>query len=645
MTTTTTAAELDRHLRPNRPWLWLTIVAGSVLLHAVIGFGLLPWLTTTIGLADADPEQLAQAVEEREAERQERERERRQQLRLEEEQAEELQEQIEARERARVQEDAAHLEQVQAELEDLRDQAFEELQQRQRRDVVERDLPELMQALDEIARQMRDVQTSDDNREGQENQALAETLERVREHAEAVQDRPEQSQQPAAQLAEALQELDQQLGEASFQAASRRENDRRIEIDQTRAPTRRARAAAEALAEKVQDIDALNSTRTAQSTQDASEAERPDPSSPADTPSPTPPPTSSPTPTADNLAADYERARQAETAARRAFADLRAAEVAMRQNTSFTEAQSQVGQARSPQREDLSQALSQRTPQTVGELNAFRRAAQQAGQQSSDMAVRTDALLAQATGQPLSITASSLGAAASGSGAGTTGGDRFNTGGGYNQGLDKGEDFELDSVGGSATDAVRLPDHQIIRQALPGRMFTRVSDRRGWLYLDTWYTIGPWFNDGETNFDTSHPPEAEIDLDARYTDGRFADQPGHPDQVLSWHFVQSDEVRVQPHRTYGKATYYAYTEVYFDEPREMILAFGADAAGRIWVNDELIWEDDIRSVWRLIEGYRRVRFRQGYNRILVRLMNGSGETALSVLICPPEFAGSLGGRR
>ena len=36
--------------------------------------------------------------------------------------------------------------------------------------------------------------------------------------------------------------------------------------------------------------------------------------------------------------------------------------------------------------------------------------------------------------------------------------------------------------------------------------------------------------------------------------------------------------------TTGHSTYYAYTELYFDEATTMLVAIGTDDSGRVWIN-------------------------------------------------------------
>ena len=84
------------------------------------------------------------------------------------------------------------------------------------------------------------------------------------------------------------------------------------------------------------------------------------------------------------------------------------------------------------------------------------------------------------------------------------------------------------------------------------------------------------------------------------------------------------------------STYYGYTEVFFEEEMEMLVAVASDDAARIWLNDQLIWQDDGLGPWRLDEGFRKVVFRKGFNTVLLRIENGPITCTYSVLLCPPE---------
>jgi hypothetical protein len=209
---------------------------------------------------------------------------------------------------------------------------------------------------------------------------------------------------------------------------------------------------------------------------------------------------------------------------------------------------------------------------------------------------------------------------------------------------------------GASKDAYRPAlDPQIVQaQALPGRRFSRNSSRRGWLYINTWYMIGPWENLGRNDFAIVHPPELGIDFDAVYTDGQrgvgIAERDAHPievrgeevrlDGTLRWKFMQSESIHNVPPVTTDWSTYYAYTELYFDEPAVMYVAVGTDDSGKVWINGEEIWQDQGMSWYRIDEHIQAFRFKQGVNRVLVRLENdGGGATGFSFLVCPLEAIG------
>jgi hypothetical protein len=176
--------------------------------------------------------------------------------------------------------------------------------------------------------------------------------------------------------------------------------------------------------------------------------------------------------------------------------------------------------------------------------------------------------------------------------------------------------------------APSLSEDKVIKEALPGRKFSRDSKRTGWLYIDTWYVIGPWENKGRLNFDQTFPPETLVDLDAEYI--------GKKDTKLSWKFHQSDNIRIKPPDEREQSTYYGYTEVYFEEETVMLVAVASDDVAKVWLNGLVIWEDSGLSSWRLDEGFRNVVFKQGFNTILVRIDNGPITCTYSLMLCPPD---------
>ncbi len=184
---------------------------------------------------------------------------------------------------------------------------------------------------------------------------------------------------------------------------------------------------------------------------------------------------------------------------------------------------------------------------------------------------------------------------------------------------------------------VMVPRNRDPGNSLPGRRIVSSSHPAAaripsapWLYVNTWYVLGPFPNPRRSNIDQRFPPEFVHDLDAKY--------PGMDGKMISWQFVKGDKLAILPpdDREYG--IYYAYTELWFDEDMDLWVAIGSDDNSRIWVNDEIVWLSSYElKGWRFDEGFRRIPFRKGRNRILYRVENGHYVTEFS-------FGIHLGGR-
>ena len=348
-----------------------------------------------------------------------------------------------------------------------------------------------------------------------------------------------------------------------------------------------------------------------------------------------------------NAAEMYKDAEKLEKEIAAAKSDIDAAGEAVSQNSSFAEAKKNASSA-TPSRPDLASALGGGPPGTVGDLNDFRDSLNQAENVMQDMNARADSALGRSAQNSLSASSFASSAAMSSAAAMTS---KFGqvvsmTGMGNSEGDGDSSDMRMDESGDGAAmtystnlKALQIDEGKIIKAAMPGRRFTEASARKGWLYLDTWYVIGPWENKSVVDYTIKHPPEFGIDFDATYYDGKFADKPGHPYETLKWEFYQSDQVRCQPPVVYGAATYYAYTDVWFEDERDMLIAVASDDASSVWLNGQIVWQDVGQSSWKLGEGYRKVHFKKGYNDVLVRIENGPTHCVWSVVLCPPEMLG------
>lgn len=368
----------------------------------------------------------------------------------------------------------------------------------------------------------------------------------------------------------------------------------------------------------------------------------------------------------------YDQAKALEEKADQTFTQIKAAEMALQQNSTLNEAQKNISHT-PPNRPEMGQELAKQKSQlqTRKDLNEFRKQLDKTVKEVDAMKVATDDKVKQAQGmakmskafgnkatpqqqyrarammqkfssgnqanvdmsqlmRQMSMSASLSMQQSAGQGQGT-GEHRLTEGG--TGGYDDPDDVAPINIKG-----INIPTSKVMAQALPGQKFSRKSARHGWLYLDTWYIIGPWENHGKLDHRDIFPPELSIDFDAEYLGKKYprGSDKGKP-MKLRWQFTQSGRIQVVPPNELSNSVYYAYTEIHFEEDTNMLLAVASDDSSKLWINDLVIWDDKTHSDWRIGEGSRKVFFHKGYNRLLLRLENRSSETEFSVLICPTQL--------
>ena len=181
----------------------------------------------------------------------------------------------------------------------------------------------------------------------------------------------------------------------------------------------------------------------------------------------------------------------------------------------------------------------------------------------------------------------------------------------------------------------------------PGRRIAIQGSSPKWVFVDSWYIIGPFDNTRRANIGRQFPPETIIDLNAVY--------PGKKGIPIRWEFYQAGRPNIMPpltgynalynkdpelspkansHRNLQYIIYYAYTELWFEQPCDLWVAIGSDDFSKVWVEDKIIWISGKQlKAWRADEGYRKVHFKAGVNRILYRVENGNDRTEFSFVIC------------
>lgn len=171
-----------------------------------------------------------------------------------------------------------------------------------------------------------------------------------------------------------------------------------------------------------------------------------------------------------------------------------------------------------------------------------------------------------------------------------------------------------------------FPSAGAVINSVPGRKILSGDYGFGskWMFVDSWWVIGPFPNPARRNIEMRFPPESVVDLDATYPiEGG----------VLRWRFVQNSEAKVRPPDERSYSIYYAYTELWFDEERDLWIAMGSDDFSKIWINDMQVWASGMQhKAWKPNEGYRKVHFKKGLNRVLMRVENGQHVCNFSLML-------------
>lgn len=339
----------------------------------------------------------------------------------------------------------------------------------------------------------------------------------------------------------------------------------------------------------------------------------------------------------------YNTARLIEEALTTSYQDARAAELAALQNLTIEEAR-KLTQTTLPERPDLDEAALTGDLTQASGLQKQEQAILTARKEVAGMLAQANSILGQVRPAEggVSVTADSLRSrsnharameqAASASD-GTPARDLTGlmTQGGKGSGAGGGAIPQDTTTGpaGSQGGPPKLPPRTF--QAVPGRRLVSgpASIQRGkdgsWMFLDSWYLIGPWPNENRRNLDTKFPPESLINLDAVYQN--------ESGKKLAWRFHQSEQELIKPPGLGEYQIYYAFTEIWSETACDRWIAIGSDDQSKIWINDDLVWKssDDLKG-WNPGEGLRKVRLKQGNNRILVRLENGHLAGGFSIIV-------------
>ncbi|MBA7498954.1 Lipopolysaccharide assembly protein B [subsurface metagenome] len=131
-----------------------------------------------------------------------------------------------------------------------------------------------------------------------------------------------------------------------------------------------------------------------------------------------------------------------------------------------------------------------------------------------------------------------------------------------------------------------------------------------------WLIIGPFDNTGKSGFKKVYPPEEEIDLQKTYSGkDSLKIKWFNPKKIALSGFINLDAFLYPNNWSVGYALTYVYS------PREKVAIFkvGADDAVKVWLNDEVLIEEDIYRRAVIDQEAVPVWLSEGWNKILVKI--------------------------
>ncbi len=635
MTNATIAVDPLPPRRRKNPWVWLL----SLGLHGLAFVLLLPWLQTEMAFDRREERTRTQEVKQREAVRQAEALARRERTRLSESEAQTLRREEERKREKILADHARSLEEMARNLEREAAEKLERVAKRGEEDLAKMRAQGMMDRL-QVAQGDADRLRPSPGESEKQSRGVKDKLAELEKKLEAILAKPDDYQA----LAEEVAGISRDIAKTALGALplDPENHYHRHHLVRTAETAREIAAMADTLASGL-DMEHENHGGPTPLENAATTGGKEGP--------------------AAGPAGAYDEAVRQEGRLQAAHNQAQAADLAMRKGMGLSEARKAVS-GDAPSRPNLGEALAQPALGSVADLDRHRAHLDQALVETRHMVQRGQNMVGHASSSTAAGSAGgeipgglaertlAMQSLARGTGVygqvidftGFTGGG---SGMGGQQGLDSGSGSGtlLDLDGSRVRDprdptlmaqVKRVNPDVFGRETLPGRKFTDDASRRGWMFVDTWYVIGPWDNEGNLRHAVPRGPEEFVDLDATYNDGKFSKRPGHPDETLAWQFYQSDQVRCQPLRVYDNSTYFAYTDLFSDRDREVLITISTDDAAKAWLNGVLVWEDLGGSPWRVGEGFRRVILRKGYNSLLVRIENGPIFCVWSVVLMPTD---------
>jgi hypothetical protein len=157
------------------------------------------------------------------------------------------------------------------------------------------------------------------------------------------------------------------------------------------------------------------------------------------------------------------------------------------------------------------------------------------------------------------------------------------------------------------------------------------SSRR---FITRWNLIGPFDAPDMTFLTTVYPPESEILLNKKY--------PGKGGQEVEWKKVDAEGTGylrlTEIFKPNEQAIVYGLAYVFSPETRPAHILLGSDDGVRVWLNDELVHTNPAYRGAYPDEDKVKVSLRKGWNKVLVKVLQGAGGWGFYLRLADPDAA-------
>ena len=151
-------------------------------------------------------------------------------------------------------------------------------------------------------------------------------------------------------------------------------------------------------------------------------------------------------------------------------------------------------------------------------------------------------------------------------------------------------------------------------------------------FISEWNLIGPFDAPDMSYLLQFYPPETDTDLSKKHQ--------GKTKTPVGWKKVQAEETGfirlerlLEPNE---QAIAYGLVYVYSPEERETLILLGSDDGVRVWMNDELIHTNPAYRGAYPDQDRIPVKLRSGWNKLLVKVLQGGGGWGYYVRFVDPE---------